>query len=226
MPRIGRVVVPNMPHHVVQRGHNRNAVFLSAADYEYYLNTLQTWKVALGVKIYTWCLMTNHIHMIVDPGDDTKSIGLLMKRLAGRQTRYVNSMENRTGSLWEGRYKLSIIDTDEYLAQCCRYVDLNPVKARMVNTPGEYRWSGYREIVGMTSEFIVDRHHFTNMTGMCEEKYRSFCCQKVDKEAELFISARLESNRLTGSSQFVNKIERRIGIRLEYKKPGRPNKIN
>ena len=135
MPRMGRVVVPNMPNHVVQRGHNRNVVFVSSEDYLYYLETLSTWKVTLGVKVYAWCLMTNHVHLILDPGDDIKSIGLLMKRLAGRQTRYVNSREGRTGSLWDGRYKLSIVDTDEYLLQCCRYIDLNPVKAGIARLP-------------------------------------------------------------------------------------------
>ena len=99
MPRIGRVVAPNMPHHVVQRGHNRNAVFVKDGDYAYYLDTLGNWSRQLQVKVYAWCLMTNHVHLLLDPGDDIKSIGLLMKRLAGRQTRFINKQENRTGSL-------------------------------------------------------------------------------------------------------------------------------
>lgn len=97
MPRKARLVIPNMPHHIVQRGHNRNAVFVEDGDYLYYLNTLREWKAELGVKVYAWCLMTNHIHLILDPGNDTNSIALLMKRLAGRQTRYVNKHERRSG---------------------------------------------------------------------------------------------------------------------------------
>ena len=85
MPRIGRVVAPNMPHHVVQRGHNRNAVFVDDGDYSYYLDTLGKWTRQLQVKVYAWCLMTNHVHLLLDPGDDIKSIGLLMKR-SGRKT--------------------------------------------------------------------------------------------------------------------------------------------
>ena len=141
MPRIGRVVVPNMPHHVVQRGHNRKAVFVDDADYSYYLDTLRSWTQQLRVKVYAWCLMTNHIHLLLDPGDDIKSIGLLMKRLAGRQTRFVNKQENRTGSLWDGRYKMSIVDSDEYFLQCCRYIEVNPVKAKIVMRSVDYRWS-------------------------------------------------------------------------------------
>jgi REP element-mobilizing transposase RayT len=106
-----------MPHHVVQRGHNRNAVFVGDGDYCYYLDTLGDWARQLQVKVYAWCLMTNHVHLLLDPGDDIKSIGLLMKRLAGRQTRFVNQQENRTGSLWDGRYKMSIVDSDEYFLQ-------------------------------------------------------------------------------------------------------------
>ena len=139
MPRIGRVVAPNMPHHVVQRGHNRNAVFVDDGDYSYYFDTLREWIRILQVKVYAWCLMTNHVHLILDPGDDIKSIGLLMKRLAGRQTRYVNKQEHRTGSLWDGRYKMSIVDSDQYFLQCCRYIELNPVKARMIIQPENYR---------------------------------------------------------------------------------------
>jgi len=77
-----------MPHHVVQRDHNRNAVFVDDGDYSYYLETLENWSRQLQVKVYAWCLMTNHVHLLLDPGDDIKSIGLLMKRLAGRQTRF------------------------------------------------------------------------------------------------------------------------------------------
>ncbi len=85
--------------------------------------------------------MTNHIHLVVDPGANPKSLSLLMKRVAGRQTRYVNKLEKRTGSLWEGRFKSSIVSHREYLAVCCRYVELNPLRAGMVTHPGGYRWS-------------------------------------------------------------------------------------
>lgn len=126
MPRQARVIVKNMPHHIVQRGHNRQAVFIEDADYQYYLATLKEWKVKLGVKVYAYCLMTNHVHLILDPGDDEESISRLMKRLAGRQTRYVNHLEKRTGSLWERRYKSSPIQKDPYLLACSRYVEMNP----------------------------------------------------------------------------------------------------
>ena len=166
--------------------------------------------------------MTNHVHLMLDPGDDIKSIGLLMKRLAGRQTRYVNSREGRTGSLWGGRYKLSIVDTDEYLLQCCRYIDLNPVKAGIARLPDDYQWSGYREMVDESAERIIDKSAFIEVGGITGSAYHDYCRQLVCSAENVFISERLESNRLTGSNRFVAEVERRTGIRLEYAKPGRP----
>jgi len=120
MPRIARVVLPNYPHHVVQRGHNRNLVFAEEADYRCYLENLEAFKAVYDVKVYGFCLMTNHVHLILQPGEAVADLGQLMKRLAGRQTRFVNRQESRSGTLWEGRYKSSPIETDVYLLACCR----------------------------------------------------------------------------------------------------------
>ena len=100
MPRKARVVVPNTPHHIIQRGHNKQVVFVERQDYHYYLQNLREWKEKLGCKLYAYCLMTNHIHLIVDPGEDIDNLALLMKRVTARQTRLVNYLEKRTGSLW------------------------------------------------------------------------------------------------------------------------------
>ena len=140
MPRIGRAILQYYPHHVVQRGHNRQVVFAEARDNERYLETLAQFKDVYGVKVYAFCLMTNHVHMLVAP-EEIAGLGQLMKRLAGRQTRYHNRLEGRTGTLWESRYKSSPVDTDDYLLACTRYIELNPVRARMVATPEDYRWS-------------------------------------------------------------------------------------
>ena len=125
MPRCARLVLPNCPHHIIQRGHNRQVVFVGDDDYLYYLDNLQEWKSELECKVYAYCLMTNHVHLVIDPGDAPENLALLMKRVAGRQTCYVNKLEKRSGSLWEGRYKSSPINANEYLLACCRYVELN-----------------------------------------------------------------------------------------------------
>ncbi|AKH68393.1 transposase [Spongiibacter sp. IMCC21906] len=144
MPRRARVIVPGLPQHIVQRGHNRQVVFVEDRDFEYYLEALSEWKDILGIEVFSYCLMTNHVHLVVGAPEELAAIPQLMKRLAGRQTRYVNKIERRSGSLWDGRYKVSPIDTDAYLLWCCRYVERNPVKAGMVKKAEDYAWSSAR----------------------------------------------------------------------------------
>ena len=96
MPGTARIVLPNYPHHLIQRGHNRQPGFAEDADYHYYLDNRSEWKRSLGCKIHAFCPMTNHVHLVVDSGDDPASLGKPMKRLAGRQTRYVNRIELRS----------------------------------------------------------------------------------------------------------------------------------
>ncbi len=103
MPRTGRIVLPGYPHHVVQRGHNRQTVFAKAADFQRYLDDLRELKDQLGVRVHAYCLMTNHVHLLLTPADDPSSLGRLMKVLAARATRYRNRLESRSGTLWEGR---------------------------------------------------------------------------------------------------------------------------
>jgi len=224
MPRTARVIVPHCPHHVVQRGHNRNAVFITDDDYEYYLSTLIEWKYELQVRVYAFCLMTNHVHLVLDPGERVDSIGLLMKRLAGRQTRYVNKKEGRTGSLWDGRYKVSAIDTESYLMRCCRYVELNPVKARMVASAEDYRWSSYQVKIGRGGFDWVDFDQCYLGLGNSAHSYQAFVESGVPSDEQAFIQTTLNRNQLTGDQRFVDEIERRIGIRVEARQPGRPRK--
>jgi putative transposase len=141
MPRTGRLLIPECPHHIIQRGHNKNVVFLADQDYQYYLDNLKEWKQELKIEIYAWCLMTNHIHIIARPPKQASVISKMMKRVNGRQTMYTNKLESRSGSLWDGRFKASPIQEEQYLINCCRYIELNPVHAGMVRDPQNYRCS-------------------------------------------------------------------------------------
>ena len=228
MPRTARVALQNTPHHVVQRGHNRCAVFVEDRDYRYYLDNLAEWKTKLDCKVYAYCLMTNHVHLIVDPGEDPKRLGLLMKRLAGRQTRLVNALERRTGSLWEGRYKSSAIETDRYLLACCRYVELNPVRAGMAGAPEAYRWSSYRTKIGIENSGPVDLDPcFLALGSEAETRARRYAgwVHSGTQEAELeLIRTALKRGQLTGSQRFVDEVEARTGLRIERRAPGRPRR--
>jgi putative transposase len=144
MPRVARIVLPHYPHHVVQRGHNKQTVFAEPADFERYLADLRELKSLLDVKVYAFCLMTNHVHLLLAPGESTASLGQLMKSLAARMTRYRNKLEGRSGTLWESRYKSSVVQTDTYLLACSRYIELNPVRAHLVEQAQDYPWSSLK----------------------------------------------------------------------------------
>ena len=227
MPRIGRVVLPNYPHHIVQRGHNRRAVFAEAADFEYYLATLAQFKAAYDVKVYGFCLMTNHVHLILGPGEAVAGLGQLMKRLAGRQTRYVNRQEGRRGTLWESRYKSSPIQTEAYLLACCRYVELNPVRAGITDRPEGYRWSSYRQRVGQGHDFPwLDAAAAFGWLGQTDEErgrhYAEFVRSAVPTGEWALIREALQRGQLTGNTRFIDEVAAILGRRIEHRKPGRP----
>jgi len=146
----------------------------------------------------------------------------MMKRLAGRQTRYVNKHEGRSGSLWDGRFKANSIQTDAYLLQCCRYVELNPVKTMMVRRVEDYPWSSYKAKVGLERNSLLDRDpHYLGLARP-EEQYRQFVEQGITAKEQLFIQQRVQQNALTGSAAFVDEIEKRTSLRIEYRALGRP----
>lgn len=228
MPRSNRIVLAHAPHHIVQRGHNRQPVFLADDDYKYYRENLVTFKREFGCRIYAYCLMTNHVHLVVDPGKHPQALALLMKRVAGRQTRYVNTLAKRTGSLWEGRYKSSIICTEEYLSSCCRYMELNPLRAGMVADPVQYRWSSYACKVLGAEDPVVDLHpSYLAMGDSAQERqqaYAEYVHGTVPDEEIQFIRDALQRGQLTGCEDFRAALEKQLNIRISNKKPGRPKK--
>ena len=228
MPRRARLVLPNCPHHVIQRGHNRQAVFASDGDYLYYLANLQEWKTKLGCKVYAYCLMTNHVHLVIDPGNDPENLGKLMKRVAGRQTRYVNKIEQRSGSLWEGRYKSSPIGANDYLLACCRYVELNPVRAGMVDNPAKYRWSSCPAKVGAEQMAWLDLDPFYLSLGRSAarraEKYAAWLSETIPEAELTLIRETIQRGQLTAGAKFAGEISEKIGRRMELRGPGRPKK--
>lgn len=230
MPRSGRIVLPNYPHHVVQMGHNRQVVFAEEVDYRYYLDTLEEFKDFFGVKVFGFCLMTNHVHLILQPGEMVEGLGRLMKRLAGRQTRFFNRKESRTGTLWENRYKSSPIETDCYLLACCRYVELNPVRARMAIDPVEYKWSSYRRHAGMETDFgWLDIDPCYQALGNSDwdraASYREFVANGIPAPELQVIREALQRGQLIGTQRFANEVEAIVGRRLENRLQGRPQEV-
>ena len=227
MPRMGRLVLPNYPHHVVQRGHNRQAVFAADEDYQRYLADLRELKNAFGVKVYAYCLMTNHVHLLLAPGEAITGLGQLMKALAARATRYRNRLEGRSGTLWESRYKSSVVQTDTYLLACSRYIELNPVRARMVADPSDYRWSSYTSRIdtGDSTGWLDTDPCFLALGSTAQqrsERYRTFVHGAVSQAELSLIREGLQRGQLTGDGRFIDEVERIAGLRIERRGQGRP----
>ena len=220
MPRMARIVLCGHPHHVVQRGHNRQATFANVPDYTRYLATLQEYKVEYRVKVLAWCLMTNHVHLILVPGNK-EGLGKLMKRLDGRQTRHHNKLECRSGTLWEGRYKSSLVQQDSYLRACCRYIELNPVRAQMVATPEAYRWSSCRSRFGLEPATLFDEDSrdyglYANDIAW-RSQWREYLRSAVQMNETNLIRAAVQRGQLTGNDKFTDEIAGIIGRRVELR---------
>ncbi|WP_433899673.1 transposase [Pseudomonas sp. PSE1(2024)] len=229
MPRTGRIVLPHYPHHIVQRGHNRQVVFAEPRDFERYLSDLCELKEALGIKVYAYCLMTNHVHLLLAPGESTSSHGQLMKALAARMTRYRNKVEGRTGTLWESRYKSSVVQSDTYLLACSRYIELNPVRAHMVARAEDYRWSSFALRVNDFSEntWLDNDPCFLELgpnDSIRRERYKSFVEMATPTNELQLIRSALQRGQLTGDMRFVDEIEKITGRRIQFRARGRPEK--
>lgn len=228
MPRTARLIVPNYPHHIIQRGHNRQSVFAGEDDYRYYLENLAEWKERLGCKVYAFCLMTNHVHLVVDPCDHARNLALLMKRLAGRQTRFVNRLESRSGTLWEGRFRSSPIDSSAYLLACCRYVEMNPVVAGTCDHPEDYPWSSCSsKVIDRRFAWLDDDPLYLDLGATNQERrrrYLEFLHQNISAEEKEILIGAVRRGQLTGGSAFVDEIESRFNRRIELRDRGRPRK--
>ena len=228
MPRTGRAVLLGYPHHVVQRGHNRQVIFASQGDYRRYVGNLRELRDQFDVRVYAYCLMTNHVHLLLAPEKSTLDLGRMMKTLAARATRHRNRLEGRTGTLWESRYKSSPVETDRYLLACCRYIELNPVRAGMVRNPASYPWSSFPQRMGEDEDNWIDCDPCYLALGNSEETrrrlYGRFVDEAIPTDEWNFIRAAVQRGQLTGDNRFVTEIESITGRLIENRGPGRPKK--
>jgi len=228
MARLPRIDMAGVPMHVIQRGNNRTACFFAEADYEYFLEFLSKAAKKCACAVHAYVLMTNHVHLLLTPSE-VGAVAKLMQSLGRNYVKYVNAAYKRTGTLWEGRYKSSLIDSERYLLACYRYIERNPVRAGMVKQAGDYRWSSYRvHALGLPSDLIVDHPVYTAL-GKDEkeraEAYRRLVENHIES-AEDIQHIRTETNRggVVGSDQFKDEIESVLGRRVRPGQSGRPNK--
>lgn len=226
MPRKPRFILPGYPQHVIQRGNNRKPCFFADADYRRYLDDLAAAAVKYQCQIHAYVLMTNHAHLLVTPLVEY-GISQMMQSLGRRYVRYINNRYKRTGTLWEGRYKSSLIDSDQYLLICMRYIELNPVRANMVEHPGDYPWSSYRANATELSDELIDEHPvFTAMASGHSDRqqaYRELFRHLLDEETIHQIRENLNRELALGRAEFKDRIERITHRQTRPGRPGRPS---
>jgi len=151
------LTIPGFPHHVIQRGNDRREIFVDDADRERYLATLKEVAAPCGLAVHAYVLMPDHVHLMVTP-QAAGDVGRIVQSLARRYVRWFNDRHGRTGALFEGRYRSTVVDADPYLLACMRYIELNPVRAGLVNGPAEFRWSSHAHHVGRAVDPMITDH--------------------------------------------------------------------
>jgi REP-associated tyrosine transposase len=227
MPRKPRFVLPGVPMHVVQRGHSREPVFFETEDYEAYLTWLKEGAQKYGCAIHAYVLMANHVHILATPS--TKDGVTRMMQLVGRHyVPYINRTYGTSGSLWEGRYKASLVDSEAYLLACMRYIELNPVRAKMVRGPSRYRWSSYRFNGQGAPDPLVTPHPLYQALGRSKKtrllKYKDLFKERVDQDLLDKIRAALQTGTPLGTEAFRVQVERDLRRTVGHARRGRPLK--
>lgn len=225
MPRKPRFYLPGVPAHVIQRGNNRQAVFFCEEDYRAYLTWLWDGADKCGCSVHAYVLMTNHVHLLVSP-DEKESISQLIQYVGRNYVTYVNRRYGRSGTLWEGRHKGSLVQASDYLLACYRYIELNPVRAGMVEVPGEYAWSSYRKnAFGEDAGRLAPHDRYLALgkgAADRQQAYRGlFGAALASEQLHAFRSAAQTGTPLD-NDRFRKEIETTLGQRIGQARRGRP----
>jgi putative transposase len=225
MPRRPPVHLDGVPLHIVQRGHNREACFFCEDDYFSYLHWLGEALAEHECSLHAYVLMTNHVHLLLTP-KKAEAVPKLLISIGRRYVQYINRTYKRTGTLWDSRYKSSLIQAETYLLNCQRYIELNPVRAAMVEDPAHYRWTSYRaNAFGQPDSRIRQHDLYLSLGRSAEERqraYRSLFRVALDQEAIDEIQLAMNQNQPIGNAGFHAQIEKMTGTPREARPRGRP----
>jgi putative transposase len=229
MPRRARLMLPDVPIHLIQRGHNRDACFFADDDFRFYLHWLAEHARNHGCQIHAYVLMTNHVHLLMT-ATTARSASDMMKALGQRYVQYVNRKYRRSGTLWEGRFRSCLIQDEGYLLACHRYIELNPVRAGMVEHPADYRWSSYRANAQGETDLLLCPHALYDALGpdqvSRQEAYRELFRFELKRDLVDEIRRAINGNFALGNPRFAAQIETTLGQRATPGRPGRPPKRN
>jgi putative transposase len=227
MARLGRYFLPGQPLHVIQRGNNREPVFFEPEDYRRYLDWLGAAAAEHGVAVHAYVLMTNHVHLLATPRD-AGALSRTMQSLGRRYVRHVNAAYGRTGTLWEGRYRAAPIEAEAHLIACMRYIELNPVRARMVRRPGNYPWSSHpAHAAGERDPLLTPHPLYTALGGSPGKRAAAYAALFGEAlPAEFMDALRRATNGgwALGNARWRAKIERVTKRRATPLPPGPPRR--
>lgn len=229
MPRRPRLYLPNVPMHVIQRGNNRQACFYADEDYRFYLDKLAWASGKAGCQIHAYVLMTNHVHLLVS-STRQQGVGDMMKALGQIYVQYVNRTYQRSGTLWEGRFRSCLTQEDSYLLACMRYIELNPIRAGMVTHPGDYPWSSYRGNARGEANSLLTPHPLYLSLGHTDDARHTASRELFGHELDPGMVDRIRSatngNFVLGNDRFSEEISRALGRRATPGQAGRPRKAS
>lgn len=225
MARLPRLIVPGYPHHLIQRGNNRQPIFVDTDDQRRLLGDLGECAQRFGVAVHAYVLMSNHFHVLATP-EDEGGLSAMMQAVGRRYVRLFNGRHGRTGTLWEGRFKGTVIDSERYLIACMAYMDLNPVRAGIVPHPADYGWSSYGHYAGMRHDPLITPHSLYWSLGNTpfsrEAAYRQLVEAGLShQQVDDFTDATLKGWAL-GDDAFMRNLQEQTGRRVAKQKAGRP----
>jgi Transposase and inactivated derivatives len=218
MPRQARNVFANIPHHVTQRGNRKEDVFFSDIDKDYYLKLLKQYSQEHEVEVLAYCLMTNHIHLILKPSTE-EGLQKVLKPLHMRYTQYINKKKNWSGHLWQGRFFSSALD-EQYTYHAFRYVENNPVRARMVKRATDYKYSSAMHHCGMATDLLISEYDI----GVDQVQYVDYLNQGNNQENIDILRRNINKGLPCGSDNFIINLSKMLGRDLSFKHIGRPKK--
>lgn len=228
MARQPRLIVPQQPHHVIQRGNNRQLIFHDDSDYQHFLDWLKECAAFYEVAIHAYVLMPNHVHLLATP-QDAQGLALMMQKLGRLYVPWFNHKYGRSGGLFEGRFRTSLIDSEPYFMRCSRYIELNPVRAQLALVPEDYRWSSYAHHAGLRADRLITEHRLFwdlgNTPFQREAAYIGLVQQGLSRDELDSITGAVLKNQPLGSNSFKTELERKTQRQILPAKRGRPTKM-
>jgi putative transposase len=225
MARLPRLTVPGYPHHLIQRGNNRQPIFDTAADYRMLLSLLEEHARIAKVAIHAYVLMSNHFHLLATP-ETMEGIPALMQAVGRRYVRYFNQRQGRSGTLWEGRYRSTLIQAERHLLACMAYLDLNPVRAGLAAEPADYPWSSHAHYAGRSVDRMLSPHplywELGNTPFSRDAAYVEMVRAGIGADQQRALTDSALSGWALGDPDYVVELQRRTSRRVSQTKPGRP----